>query len=113
MTDASRARRLENKTAVTLEAAGDVGSPVAKELAAHGAQVFLSGRTKARFQQLAQAISSRGETVRAAEVDALDECRADTPTRETARRLSDDVMTELVNAAAGLRRRPTAAGFEY
>jgi 3-oxoacyl-[acyl-carrier protein] reductase len=46
---------------------------VAKELAAHGARVFLSGRTKARVQQLAQAISSRGETAAAAEVDALDE----------------------------------------
>jgi NAD(P)-dependent dehydrogenase (short-subunit alcohol dehydrogenase family) len=48
VTDASRARRLENKTAVTFGAAGDVGSAVAKELAAHGARVLLSGRTKAR-----------------------------------------------------------------
>jgi protein involved in temperature-dependent protein secretion len=51
----------------------EVGSAVANELAAQGAQVFLSGRTKARVQQLAQAISSRGETAAAAEVDALDE----------------------------------------
>jgi 3-oxoacyl-[acyl-carrier protein] reductase len=71
--DANSARRLENKTAVIFGAAGEVGSAVVKELAAQGARVFLSGRTKARVQQLAQAISSRGETAAAAEVDALDE----------------------------------------
>jgi NAD(P)-dependent dehydrogenase (short-subunit alcohol dehydrogenase family) len=67
------ARRLEDKTAVILGAGGEVGSAVAKELAAQGARVFLSGRTKTRVQDLAQAISSHGETATAAEVDALDE----------------------------------------
>jgi 3-oxoacyl-[acyl-carrier protein] reductase len=71
--DTSSARRLEDKTAVTFGAAGEVGSAVAKELAAHGAQLFLSGRTKIPVQELAQAISSRGATAAAAEVDALDE----------------------------------------
>ena len=41
VTDANSARRLENKTAVIFGAAGEVGSAVAKELAAQGARVFL------------------------------------------------------------------------
>jgi NAD(P)-dependent dehydrogenase (short-subunit alcohol dehydrogenase family) len=73
VTDAGRVRRLEDKTAVIFGAAGEVGSAVAKELAAQGARVFLSGRMKARVQELAQAISSHGETATAAEVDALDD----------------------------------------
>jgi 3-oxoacyl-[acyl-carrier protein] reductase len=73
LTDAGRARRLEEKTAVIFGAGGEVGSAVAKELAAQGAGVFLSSRTKTRVQELAEAISSRGETAAAAEVDALDE----------------------------------------
>jgi 3-oxoacyl-[acyl-carrier protein] reductase len=48
MTAATRPRRLEDKTAVIFGAGGEVGGAVAKELAAHGARVFLSGRTKAR-----------------------------------------------------------------
>jgi 3-oxoacyl-[acyl-carrier protein] reductase len=73
VTDAGRVRRLEDKTAVIFGAAGEVGSAVAKELAAQGARVFLSGRMKARVQELAEAISSHGETATAAEVDALDD----------------------------------------
>jgi 3-oxoacyl-[acyl-carrier protein] reductase len=67
------ARRLEGKTAVIFGAAGEVGSAVAEELAAQGARVFLSGRTKSPVQELAEAISSRGGTAAAAEVNALDE----------------------------------------
>ncbi len=78
ITAATRPRRLEHKTAVIFGAGGEIGSAVATELAAQGARVFLSGRTKTRVQQLAQAISSRGETAAAAEIDALDE---DTVTR--------------------------------
>jgi 3-oxoacyl-[acyl-carrier protein] reductase len=73
VTDASSARRVEDKTAVIFGAGGEVGSAAAKELAAQGARVFLSSRTKTRVQELAQAISSRGGTAAAAEVDALDE----------------------------------------
>ena len=72
VTDTHSTRRLEDKTAVIFGAGGEVGGAVAKELAAHGARVFLSGRTKTPVQELAQAISSRGQTAAAAEVDALD-----------------------------------------
>jgi 3-oxoacyl-[acyl-carrier protein] reductase len=73
VTNATSARRLQDKTAVILGAAGEVGSAVATELAAQGVRVFLSNRTKTRVQELAQAISSHGETATAAEVDALDD----------------------------------------
>lgn len=72
-TDASRARRLEEKTAVIFGAGGEVGGAVAKEFAAQGARVFLSGQTKTRVHDLAKAISSGGGTAAATEVDALDE----------------------------------------
>ena len=73
VTDTHSTRRLEDKTAVIFGAGGEVGGAVAKELAAQGARLFLSGRTKTPVQDLAQAISSRGQTAAAAEVDALDE----------------------------------------
>jgi 3-oxoacyl-[acyl-carrier protein] reductase len=73
MTAATRPRRLEDKTAVIFGAGGEVGGAVAKELAAQGARLFLSGRTKTPIQELAQAISSRGQTAAAAAINALDE----------------------------------------
>src|SRR5687767_14487210 len=73
MTDAGTARRLEGKTGVIFGAGGEVGGAVAREWAAQGARVFLSGRTKTRVHELAKAISRRGEEASAAEVDALDE----------------------------------------
>ena len=73
VTDTHSTRRLEDKTAVIFGAGGEVGGAVAKELAAHGARLLLSGRTKTPVQELAQAITSRGQTAAAAQVDALDE----------------------------------------
>ena len=68
-----RARRLEDKTALVFGAGGAVGSAVAGEFAAQGARVFLSGLTRSRVQDAADAISSKGGSATVAEVDALDE----------------------------------------
>jgi 3-oxoacyl-[acyl-carrier protein] reductase len=65
--------RLEGKIAVILGAGGEVGAAVAKEFAAQGARLFLSGRTESRVQAVADAISADGRTAAAAELDALDE----------------------------------------
>lgn len=65
--------RLEGKIAVIFGAGGDVGAAVAKEFAAEGARLFLSGRTESRVQAVADAISADGRTAAAAELDALDE----------------------------------------
>lgn len=72
-TDTSRAARLEGKTALVFGAGGDVGAGVAREFAAQGAQLFLSGRTISRVQDVASEIANRGGTAAVAEVDALDE----------------------------------------
>jgi 3-oxoacyl-[acyl-carrier protein] reductase len=65
--------RLEGKVAVIFGAGGEVGAAVAKEFAAEGAHLFLSGRTASRVEAVADAISADGRTAAAAEVDALDE----------------------------------------
>ena len=64
---------LTNKHAVIFGAAGAVGTAVAKEFAAQGATVFLSGRTLNTVEQVAQEIHQDGGIAYAAQVDALDE----------------------------------------
>jgi NAD(P)-dependent dehydrogenase (short-subunit alcohol dehydrogenase family) len=64
---------LQNKHAVIFGAGGAVGTAVAKEFAAQGAIVYLSGRRLAPVEHLAASIHGDGGTAYAAEVDALDE----------------------------------------
>ncbi|HET8913992.1 MAG TPA: SDR family oxidoreductase [Ktedonobacteraceae bacterium] len=64
---------LTQKNAVILGAAGAVGTALAKEFAAQGANVYLSGRNSAGVEQVAQDIHQSGGTAYAARVDVLDE----------------------------------------
>ncbi len=64
---------LQNKHAVIFGAGGAVGAAAAKEFAAQGATVFLSGRRLAAVSQVAADIQQDGGIAYAAEVDALDE----------------------------------------
>ncbi|TMD66454.1 MAG: SDR family oxidoreductase, partial [Chloroflexi bacterium] len=64
---------LKNKRAVIFGAGGAVGTAVAREFAAQGATVFLSGRRLATIEQVAVDIQKDGGIAHAAEVDALDE----------------------------------------
>jgi 3-oxoacyl-[acyl-carrier protein] reductase len=64
---------LKNKRAVIFGAGGAIGQAVAKEFAAQGAMVFLSGRRLAAIEQVAQEIHQDGGVAYAAQVDALDE----------------------------------------
>src|SRR6266849_9271683 len=64
---------LKNKRAVIFGAGGAVGTAVAREFAAQGATVFLSGRTLNAVEQVAQEIHQDGGVAYAAQVDALDE----------------------------------------
>src|SRR5215469_7155431 len=66
-------QHLTNKRAVIFGAGGAVGTAVAKEFAAQGATVFLSGRRLAGVSQVAQEIHQDGGIAYAAQVDALDE----------------------------------------
>jgi 3-oxoacyl-[acyl-carrier protein] reductase len=74
MTTASTSTSLlQNKHAVIFGASGEVGTGVAKEFAAQGATVFLSGRRLSAVEQIAAEIQQAGGIAYAAEVDALDE----------------------------------------
>lgn len=64
---------LKGKRAVVFGAGGSIGAAFAREFAAQGADVFLSGRTKSTVQALAKEIDPTGKHAHAAEVDALDE----------------------------------------
>jgi NAD(P)-dependent dehydrogenase (short-subunit alcohol dehydrogenase family) len=64
---------LTGKRAVILGASGAIGTAVAKEFAAQGATVYLSGRTHSAVEQVADDIQADGGIANAAWVDVLDE----------------------------------------
>lgn len=64
---------LKNQNAVIFGAGGAVGTAVAKEFAAQGATIFLSGRRLASVEPVTADIRKDGGIAYAAEVDALDE----------------------------------------
>src|SRR5260370_17288212 len=68
---------LKDKGAVIFGAGGAVGTAVAKEFAAHGATVFLSGRAHNDVEQVVNEITKDGGVAYAAGVDALDEQAVD------------------------------------
>jgi len=63
---------LENRIAVIYGAGGHVGGAVAKALAADGARVFLTGRTRDKVERVAAEIRASGGVAETAQVDALD-----------------------------------------
>src|SRR5215831_4841096 len=64
---------LSGKHAVVFGAAGTIGAAAAREFAAAGAEVFLSGRTLSTVGAVAKHITTNGGKAHAAEVDTLDE----------------------------------------
>lgn len=64
---------LKAKRALVFAAEGSIGAAIAREFAAQGAEVFLSGRTKARVDALAKEIDPTGKRAHSAAVDSLDE----------------------------------------
>jgi NAD(P)-dependent dehydrogenase (short-subunit alcohol dehydrogenase family) len=68
---------LIGKHAVVFGAGGSVGGAVAKEFAAQGAGVFLSGRTKANVEAVMNDILQEGGRAHAAVVDAEDPAAVD------------------------------------
>jgi NAD(P)-dependent dehydrogenase (short-subunit alcohol dehydrogenase family) len=64
---------LANKIAIIYGAGGAVGRTIAETFAREGARVFLTGRTKAKVDLVAEKINAAGGFAEAAEVDALDE----------------------------------------
>jgi NAD(P)-dependent dehydrogenase (short-subunit alcohol dehydrogenase family) len=64
---------LKDKVAVVYGAGGAIGGSVAKAFAAAGAQVFVTGRTRAPVDAVAEEILASGGLGEAATVDATDE----------------------------------------
>src|SRR5215467_12830002 len=64
---------LHGKHAVVFGAGGSIGAAVAKEFAAEGAEVFLSGRTKSNVEAVAKQIAADGGRAHAAAIDTLDD----------------------------------------
>jgi 3-oxoacyl-[acyl-carrier protein] reductase len=56
-----------------LGAGGSIGTAVAKEFAAEGAEVFLAGHTKSNVEDLARQIMANGGRAHMAAIDALDD----------------------------------------
>src|SRR5262245_37909837 len=64
---------LKGKHAVVIGAGGSIGTAVAKEFAAEGAEIFLAGRTRASLDEVARQITATGGRAHAAVTDALDD----------------------------------------
>lgn len=64
---------LKDKRAVVFGAGGSIGAAVAREFAAEGAEVFLSGRRKANVEAMAEQIVANGGRAHAGVVDTLDD----------------------------------------
>ena len=63
---------LEDKRAVVYGAGGAVGGAVARAFAREGAKVFLTGRSMAKLEAVAEEIAAAGGQSEIAQVDALD-----------------------------------------
>jgi NAD(P)-dependent dehydrogenase (short-subunit alcohol dehydrogenase family) len=64
---------LNGKTAVVFGAGGSIGSAVAEEFAAEGAEVFLAGRTRSNIEAVTEQITAAGGRACAATLDTLDD----------------------------------------
>ena len=69
---------LLGKRALVFGAGGSVGTAVAREFAAEGAEVFLSGRNQVRLEEVKRCIEEAGGRAHARAVDALDETAVQT-----------------------------------
>ena len=64
---------LQGKHAVVFGAGGSIGAAIARQFAAEGAAVFLSGRTKSNVEAVVRQISADGGHAYAAVLDAADD----------------------------------------
>ena len=89
---------LQGKNAIIYGGGGGIGSGVARTFAREGAKVFLTGRTRAKLDAVAQEITTTGGSVEVAVVDALDESAVDQHVEAVASRAgSVDVSFNLIS----------------
>src|SRR5262245_29023051 len=88
---------LERKNAIIYGAGGSIGAAVAGTFAREGARVFLTGRSRAKLDEVAGQITAAGGQAEVAVVDALDEGAVDEHAAAVAARAgSIDVSFNLV-----------------
>jgi 3-oxoacyl-[acyl-carrier protein] reductase len=73
----NKAQMLKGKHAVLFGAGGSFGSVVAREFAAEGADVFLSGRSRSSVEEVARQITADGGMAHVAVIDAEDPAAVD------------------------------------
>ena len=92
-----RAQLLKGKRAILFGAGGSFGSVVAREFAAEGADVFLSGRSRSSVEDVAKHITADGGTAHTAVIDAEDATAVDAYIDTIAREArSIDVVFNLI-----------------
>src|SRR5437660_6014697 len=69
----SNSQILHGKHAVVFGAGGSIGAAVAKEFAAQGAELFLSGHTKPGVESVTKQIAANGGRAHATVIDTLDD----------------------------------------
>src|SRR5262245_34126468 len=69
----SNSKILNGKCAVVFGAGATIGAAVALEFAAEGAEVFLSGRTKAKVDAVAKQIAAKGGNAHTSVLDTMDD----------------------------------------
>src|SRR5262245_17236173 len=90
-------RILQGKRAVVFGAGGSIGAAVAKEFAAEGAEVFLSGRTKSNVEEVAGQITKDGGQAHATALNAIDDATVNEYIDGIARRIgSIDIVFNAV-----------------
>jgi NAD(P)-dependent dehydrogenase (short-subunit alcohol dehydrogenase family) len=95
------AQLLKGKHAVVFGAAGSIGSGVAREFAAQGAELFLVGRSHPGLEELAEEITDGGGQAHVAVIDAEDATAVDAYIERISREAgSVDVVCNVVGPRA-------------
>jgi len=98
---------LQGKHAVVFGAGGSLGAAVAREFAAEGAEVFLSGRTRSNVEDVAKHITTEAGDAHAAVIDALDNTAVNDYMDDVARQAG---KIDIVYNATGPRAREYGNG---
>jgi NAD(P)-dependent dehydrogenase (short-subunit alcohol dehydrogenase family) len=101
-TSVATTQQLTNKQAVIFGAAGAVGAAVAREFAAQGASVFLSGRHLEGVQKVAAELQAHTDEVQSAQVDALNESEVNAYLADVVRQAGRiDIVVNLMGQRPG------------
>jgi NAD(P)-dependent dehydrogenase (short-subunit alcohol dehydrogenase family) len=93
----NQSQLLRDKHALIFGAAGSIGSRIATEFAAEGAEVFISGRSNPRLDELEKQIRSDGGNAHVDIIDAEDEAAVDAYVDRVAKQAgSIDVVCNVV-----------------